>query len=123
MNESFLIAAAIAFPFLVFVGFVVAGAARAEYHAAHAPCTPYRYLSMTASTPQPARRIVVQLASPATDYIVSRPQDVDAIKAGSVTYDLASLTAEPELPTIAIQGIPVDWPTRVVQPVPLQARK
>lgn len=58
-------------------------------------------------------------------------EDTLTIRENSVTYDLASLTAPavPELPSVEPvevpiepqkeYGIPVDWPTRVVQPVPL----
>lgn len=58
-------------------------------------------------------------------------EDTLTIHENSVTYDLAALTARavPELPPLAPvevpiepqeeYGIPVDWPTRVVQPVPL----
>ena len=68
------------------------------------------------------------LAAWAADYAVARPIDVDAIKANSVTYNLAALTAPavPDLPPVVPvvepqeeQGIAVDWPTQVVQPVPL----
>ena len=117
-----------------------------------AMCTPTRRANITASQPQTQReRLAVLLGridaeqvatlplpavaetqqlwrQPAADYAVPRPVDVDAIKAGSITYDLASLAAPavPELPPVAPvveeeqeQGIPVDWPTRIVQPVPL----
>ena len=107
-----------------------------------AECTASRDANITASVSQPRRRTIVvpipaesiisvspaRPLSPGTDYAVPRPCDVDAIKAGSVTYDLASLTAPavPELPPVVLvveedeQGIAVDWPTRVVQPVPLR---
>ena len=63
--------------------------------------------------------------SPGTDYAVPRPVDVDTIKAGSITYDLASLTAPavPELPPVVPiveeeeQGIPWTWPVPEVVPV------
>lgn len=130
--DSFWIAAAIASPMLVFVGFVVAGASRAVYRASHpagTPCTPHRYASMTASAPQQPpvrRRVTMPLGA---HYIVPRPCDVDAIRENSYSYDLAALTApaEPELPRVVPvtpvveqeHGIAVDWPTQVVQPVPL----
>jgi len=128
--ESFLVAAAIMSPALLFVGFIVAGAgravrgaAKADTYFAHAmaQCAANRRASITASVPQAKpRRVTMPLGA---DYIVPRPQDVDAIKAGSVTYDIAAITADvpPELPSEASQnvGIPVDWPTQVVQPVPL----
>lgn len=125
----------------------------AVHHAAYpdemAQCTPTRRANITANTTQAQRRMVlgridatytvpVMAATqqprrqPAADYAVPRPCDVDAIKAGSVTYDLASLTAPavPELPPVVVlvveeedeRGIAVDWPTRVVQPVPLRSR-
>ena len=116
-----------------------------------AMCTPTRRANITASQPQTQReRLAVLLGridaeqvatlplpavaetqqlwrQPATDYVVPRPCDVDAIKANSVTYNIASLTAPavPELPPVVPvveeeeQGIAVDWPTQVVQPVPL----
>lgn len=106
-----------------------------------AVCTSSRDANITASVSQPRRRTivipipaesiismppgqtVVNPLSPGTDYAVPRPCDVDAIKAGSVTYDLAALTAPavPELPPVDAEEMPiaVDWPTRVVQPVPL----
>jgi len=128
--DSFWIAAAIASPMLVFVGFVVAGASRAVYRASHpagTPCTPHRYASMTASAPQQPpvrRRVTMPLGA---HYIVPRPAEVDAIRAASVSYDLAALTAPgvPELPPDVVpvveeeHGIAVAWPTQVVQPVPL----
>lgn len=125
----------------------------AAHHAAYPDeimqCTPTRRANITANTTQAQRRMVlgridatytvpVMAATqqprrqPAADYAVPRPCDVDAIKAGSVTYDLASLTA-PAVPEVAPvapvevavveQGIAVDdWPTQVVQPVPLRSR-
>lgn len=109
-----------------------------------AECTASRDANITASVSQPRRRTIVipipaesiisvspaSPLSPGIDYAVPRPDDVDAIKANSRSYDLASLTAPavPELPPVVVlvveeeeeeQGIPVDWPTRIVQPVPL----
>lgn len=107
-----------------------------------AECTASRDANITASISQPRRRTIVipipaesiiSVApalplSPGIDYAVPRPDDVDAIKANSVTYNLAALTAPavPELPPVVPvvepqeeQGIAVDWPTQVVQPVPL----
>lgn len=81
-----------------------------------------------ATLPLPAVAETQQLwRQPATDYAVPRPVDVDAIKANSRSYDLAALTAPavPELPPVVPvveeeeQGIAVDWPTQIVQPVPL----
>lgn len=125
--------------FVAPIAYVVAQAAHAVYreHHPYSPCSPQRYASLTASRPQPQRPTMRvrsepgrHLAAWAADYAVARPIDVDAIKAGSITYDLASLTAPavPELPPVVVlvveeeeqeQGIPVDWPTRIVQPVPL----
>lgn len=60
-----------------------------------------------------------------------RYDDLTMIRENSLTYDLASLTAPavPELPPVVPvveppveQGIAVDWPTQVVQPVPLSQR-
>ena len=110
-----------------------------------AECTASRDANITASISQPCRRTIVipipaesiisvspgEPMSPGTDYAVPRPADIDAIRANSITYDLASLTAPavPELPPVVVlvveeeedeQGIPVDWPTRIVQPVPLR---
>ena len=49
-----------------------------------------------------AERTQPALAAWAADYAVPRPDDVDAIKANSRSYDLASLTAPavPELPPV-----------------------
>ena len=100
--------------FVAPVAWVVAHAVRAVCHEPqpYSPCAPQRYDSLTASVPQARRR-----------QFATRPADVAVIKTGSVTYDLASLTAPAvtELPPVVEeQGIPVDWPTQVVQPVPLQ---
>ena len=118
-----------------------------------AMCTPTRRANITASQPQTQRERLALLLGhidadytdtlplpvmattqrprrqPAPDYAVPRPADVDAIRANSRSYDLASLTAPavPELPPDVVPaaaeqdepGIPVDWPTRIVQPVPL----
>ena len=124
--------------FVAPIAYVVAQAAHAVYreHHPYSPCSPQRYASLTASRPQPQRPTMRvrsepgrHLAAWAADYAVARPIDVDAIKAGSITYDLASLTAPavPELPPVVPvtpvveqeHGIAVDWPTQVVQPVPL----
>ena len=124
--------------FVAPIAYVVAQAAHAVYreHHPYSPCSPQRYASLTASRPQPQRPTMRvrsepgrHLAAWAADYAVARPIDVDAIKAGSITYDLAALTApaEPELPRVVPvtpvveqeHGIAVDWPTQVVQPVPL----
>jgi len=120
--------------FVLPVGYVVLQAAHAVYRESHpySPCSPQRYASLTACAPQrrtmrvrsePSRH----LAAWAADYAVARPIDVDAIRANSRSYDLAALTAPavPELPPVVPvveeeqQGIAVDWPTQVVQPVPL----
>lgn len=110
-----------------------------------AECTASRDANITANVPQPRRRTIVipipaesiisvspaSPLSPGIDYAVPRPDDVDAIKANSRSYDLASLTAPavPELPPVVEvvepqveQGIAVDWPTEVVVPVPLSQR-
>ena len=123
--------------FVVPIAIMAGMAAHAVYreHHPYSPCSPQRYASLTASRPQPQRPTMRvrsepsrHLATWAADYAVARPIDVDAIKAGSITYNLASLTAPavPELPPVVPvveeeeqQGIPVDWPTRIVQPVPL----
>lgn len=122
--------------FVLPVGYVAVRAAHAVYRQSHpySPCSPHRYASLTASRPQPQRTTMRvrsepsrHLAAWAADYAVARPIDVDAIKANSVTYNIASLTAPavPELPPVVPiveeeeQGIAVDWPTQVVQPVPL----
>ena len=124
--------------FVVPIAIMAGMAAHAVYreHHPYSPCSPQRYASLTASRPQPQRPTMRvrsepsrHLAAWAADYAVARPIDVDAIKAGSITYNLASLTAPavPELPPDVVpvveeeeqQGIPVDWPTRIVQPVPL----
>lgn len=130
-----LLVSAFVVPIAVMAGF----AARAVYREAHpySPCSPQRYVSLTASRPQPQRPTMRvrsepsrHLAAWAADYAVARPIDVDAIRANSRSYDLAALTAPavPELPPVVVlvveeeeeeQGIPVDWPTRIVQPVPL----
>lgn len=99
-----------------------------------AECTASRDANITANVPQQRRRtIVIPIpaesiisVSPGIDYAVPRPCDVDAIKANSLTYDLASLTAPavPEVARVDVEEMPiaVDWPTRVVQPVPLSQR-
>ena len=124
------------------IGFFAVMGGRGIYRMRHpveiqyetALCTPSRHASITASRdrlgyikPTLPRR---QLATWVIDYAVPTPDNVDEIKANSRSYDLASLTApaEPELPPAAPvpvvdeeeQGIAVDWPTRVVQPVPLR---
>ena len=125
--------------FVVPIAIMAGMAAHAVYreHHPYSPCSPQRYASLTASRPQPQRPTMRARSEPsrhlaawAADYAVARPIDVDAIKAGSITYNLASLTAPavPELPPDVVpvveeeeqQGIPVDWPTRIVQPVPLR---
>jgi hypothetical protein len=122
--------------FVLPVGYVAVRAAHAVYRQSHpySPCSPHRYASLTASRPQPQRPTMRvrsepsrHLAAWAADYAVARPIDVDAIRANSHSYDLAALTAPavPELPPVVPvveeeqQGIAVDWPTQVVQPVPL----
>ena len=124
--------------FVVPIAIMAGMAAHAVYreHHPYSPCSPQRYASLTASRPQPQRPTMRvrsepcrHLAAWAADYAVARPIDVDAIRANSRSYDLASLTAPavPELPPDVVpvveeeeqQGIPVDWPTRIVQPVPL----
>ena len=120
--------------FVLPVGYVAVRAAHAVYRQAHpsSQCSPHRYESLTASRPQrPTMRVRSEpsrhLAAWAADYAVARPIDVDAIRANSRSYDLARLTAPavPELPPVVPvveeeeQGIAVDWPTQVVQPVPL----
>lgn len=110
-----------------------------------AECTASRDANITANVPQPRRRTIVipipaesiisvspaSPQSPGTDYAVPRPDNVDAIRANSRSYNLASLTAPAvhELPPVVPfveghvgQGIAVDWPTQVVQPVPLSQR-
>ena len=122
--------------FVLPVGYVAVRAAHAVYRQSHpySPCSPHRYASLTASRPQPQRTTMRvrsepsrHLAAWAADYAVARPIDLDAIRANSRSYDLAALTAPavPELPPVVPiveeeeQGIAVDWPTQVVQPVPL----
>ena len=123
--------------FVLPVGYVAVRAAHAVYRQLHpySQCSPHRYESLTASRPQPQRPTMTvrsepgrHLAAWAADYAVARPIDVDAIRANSRSYDLAALTAPavPELPPVVPAaaeqdepGIPVDWPTRIVQPVPL----
>ena len=123
--------------FVLPVGYVAVRAAHAVYRQSHpySQCSPHRYESLTASRPQPQRPTMTvrsepgrHLAAWAADYAVARPIDVDAIRANSRSYDLAALTAPavPELPPVVPAaaeqdepGIPVDWPTRIVQPVPL----
>ena len=122
--------------FVVPTAIMTAMAAHSLYRESHpySPCSPQRYHSLTASRPQPQRPTMTvrsepgrHLAAWAADYAVARPIDVDAIRANSRSYDLAALTAPavPELPPVVPvveeeqQGIAVDWPTQVVQPVPL----
>ena len=124
--------------FVVPIAIMAGMAAHAVYreHHPYSPCSPQRYASLTASRPQPQRPTVTarrepsrHLAAWAADYAVARPIDLDAIRANSRSYDLAALTAPavPELPQVVVpvveeeqeQGIAVDWPTRIVQPVPL----
>jgi len=123
--------------FVVPTAIMTAMAAHSLYRESHpySPCSPQRYHSLTASRPQPQRPTMTvrsepgrHLAAWAADYAVARPIDVDAIRANSRSYDLAALTAPavPELPPVVPAaaeqdepGIPVDWPTRIVQPVPL----
>lgn len=106
-----------------------------------AECTASRDANITANVPQQRRRTIVmpipaesiisvstgRPLSPGTDYAVPRPDDVDAIRANSRSYNLASLTAPavPELPPVVEeQGIAVeDWPTEVVVPVPLSKQQ
>lgn len=138
---------------LSLIGVIFVGAARIAVHGDEdGMCAPSRRANITANQSHAERRIALlglidavplaQLqpqAQPAGDYAVPTPDAVDAIKAGSVTYDLAALTAPatPELPPVAPvvepaavpveipaeePGIPVDWPTQVVQPVPLRSR-
>ena len=122
--------------FVVPIAIMAGMAAHAVYRQSHpySPCSPHRYASLTASRPQPQRTTMRvrsepsrHLAAWAADYAVARPIDLDAIRANSRSYDLAALTAPavPELPPVVPiveeeeQGIAVDWPTQVVQPVPL----
>lgn len=107
-----------------------------------AECTASRDVNITSSVFQPRRRTIVmpipaesiisvspaRPLSPGIDYAVPRPCDVDAIKAGSVTYDLASLTAPavPELPPVVPvveeeESIPWTWP--VPESVPATNRQ
>ena len=125
--------------FVVPIAIMTAMAAHSLYRESHpySPCSPQRYASLTACAPQRRSATMLgridspqpgrHLAAWAADYAVARPIDVDAIRANSRSYDLASLTAPavPELPPVVPiveeeeQGIAVDWPTQVVQPVPL----
>ena len=137
MGAAEILLSALVLAFVAPVAWVVAQAARALYYERHpnefAPCAPHRYASLTASEPQsrPTAPSVPQprrqLATWAADYAVPTPDAVDAIIAGSFTYDLASLTAPavPELPPVVEeqQGIAVDWPTEVVVPVPLSKQQ
>lgn len=143
MGAAEFLLTALVLAFCVPVALVVVGAANAVYRQAHphSPCAPHRYASLTASTPQ--RRPLPPTVAPrrqlqpwAAEYAVARPIDVDAIRAGSVTYDLSTITAPQEVPApqqvpappVPVEvpepcGIPVDdWPTRIVQPVPLTRR-
>lgn len=126
------------------IAFFIWLAGRALWNGAHpneaSMCTPSRRANITASPPPAPPGALPpagvsqrprELASWVADYAVPTPDGVDAIRANSRSYNLAALTAPavPELPRVAPvevpiepqkeYGIPVDWPTRVVQPVPL----
>lgn len=127
--------------FVVPIAIMAGMAAHAVYreHHPYSPCSPQRYASLTASRPQPQRPTMRvrsepcrHLAAWAADYAVARPIDVDAIRANSRSYDLASLTAPavPELPPVAPvevpvveeeQSIPWTWP--VPESVPVVKRQ
>jgi len=90
------------------------------------PCAPSRRANITASKPQPQRRVLVQLGPPA-GWREPQAQPVCAL----VVEDAEPLPAQrrvvqPTPPPVAVpvvpQGIPVEWPTRIVQPVPLSRR-
>lgn len=104
------------------VGFIRMGSA------SDGMCAPSRRANITASKPQPQRRVLVQLGPPA-GWREPQAQPVCAL----VVEDAEPLPAqrrvvqpEPAPPPAAVpvvpQGIPVDWPTRVVRPVPLSRR-
>lgn len=86
----------------------------------------------TVPFPLPAVVATSRTSAAVAEYAVPRPIDVDAIRANSRTYRRDELTP-PDAPPAPVQvappvevqpqGIPVvDWPTRIVQPVPLSRR-
>ena len=126
----FLGAVAVCFITVAAVGFIRMGSA------SDGMCAPSRRANITASKPQPQRRVMVQLGPPA-GWREPQAQPVCAL----VVEDAEPLPAqrrvvqpEPAPPPAAVpeelpvavpvvpQGIPVDWPTRVVRPVPLSRR-
>jgi len=135
-------AVAVCFITVAAVGFIRMGSA------SDGMCAPSRRANITASKPQARRRVMVQLGPPAgwrepaiapaaVAYAAPTPEQIaaavctpsryDALtmqRQFSHTYDLAVIeppAAVPELPQEP-PGIPVEWPTRVVQPVPLSRR-
>lgn len=111
------------------------------YGYADSPCAPGRMANITASVQQPQRRrIVMELEPPAgwhdvmcfdaappppARYVDDDPGELD-------DDDLDEWIDEPDLVPVPVpvpqppppqpMGIPVDWPTRIVQPVPLPRR-
>lgn len=86
-------------------------------------CGPVRFATLTARPITTRRRIIAELASPAgwrDTFTVPAPTPAwydDDIESEPVPVAAPSLPApEPAAP------IPVEWPTRIVQPVPLSRR-
>lgn len=91
-------------------------------------CSPIRFASLTARQPAtaPRRRIIAELAPPAGW------RDTLTIPAPAPAWYDDDDDIEPELVPVAVPvqtpapdhdaPIPVEWPTRIVQPVPLSRR-
>ena len=121
----------------VFVAIITVAALYGHaYGYADSPCAPGRMANITASVQQRNRRIVMELEPPAgwhdvmcfdaappppARYVDDDPGELD-------DDDLDEWIDEPELGPVPVPvqpppvGIPVDWPTRIVQPVPLPQR-
>ena len=118
----------------VVVSLVAVGAAYAHaYGYNDTTCAPGRMASITASVQHRPRRIVAELEPPAGWHDV---MCFDAAPPNPARYvdddDLDEWIDEPELVPVPVpvphppppqpMGIPVAWPTRIVQPVPLTKR-
>lgn len=126
---------------------IVAGMYAHAYGYADSPCAPGRRANITASVQQRPRRILAELEPPAGWRDTFTVQAAAPVKLTAWTDceewdededdDLDDIgewidDAEPELVPVPVpmphpqppqpMGIPVEWPTRIVQPVPLTKR-
>ena len=116
----------------LFVSVVFVGAMYGHaYGYADSPCSPGRLANITANVQQPQRRrILAELEPPAgwRDVVHVAIVPAPARYVDDDPDELEEWIEEPELVPVPVpvqpppMGIPVDWPTHKVKPVPLPRR-